>query len=278
MTRREFISTTGTGAMGIAVASNLPSIARAAAAETTGTTPPDFDINLAFEQFMIDLGGSATDGGGKVTFTGRDPIVHSHFRIGASMAIPAMAAAVGAAAIYKDRTGIGQDASVDLREAVMNVNPLLTIIMKKRQMLGLLSPDDPVAKGFTFVPTAGGRWYQAPLGTENPFSFAIFELKDGKYVTITGIYPHLLTRALTLLGVPPDRDKIVSVLKTWDSKDLDDAMGKFNVVGGIHRTAEEWLEHPQGAYLSKLPVIEIVKVGDTKPCHFRRTPFSRFRG
>lgn len=32
------------------------------------------------------------------TFAGQDPIIRSHFRVGAAMAIPAMGAAVGAAA------------------------------------------------------------------------------------------------------------------------------------------------------------------------------------
>jgi hypothetical protein len=35
----------------------------------------------------------------------KDPIVHSRFRIGACMAIPAMGASVGAAAIWRERTG-----------------------------------------------------------------------------------------------------------------------------------------------------------------------------
>jgi len=35
----------------------------------------DFDIDAAFEGFMNDLGRSAADGGGTVTFTGRDPIL-----------------------------------------------------------------------------------------------------------------------------------------------------------------------------------------------------------
>ena len=39
---------------------------------------------------MRDIGGSADDAGGKVTFTGKDPILRSHFRIGASMALPAV--------------------------------------------------------------------------------------------------------------------------------------------------------------------------------------------
>ena len=53
---------------------------------------------------MRDIGGSSSDGGSKVTFTGKDPIVHSRFRIGACMAIPAMGASVGAAAIWRERT------------------------------------------------------------------------------------------------------------------------------------------------------------------------------
>ena len=76
----------------------------------------DFSIDRAFADFMQRIGGGADDAGGSVRFTGADPIVRSHFRIGSAMAIPAMAAAVGAAAIWRERTGDGQDLSVDLRD------------------------------------------------------------------------------------------------------------------------------------------------------------------
>lgn len=62
---------------------------------------PDFDINAEFASFMRGIGGTPADGGGSVTFVGSDPLLRSHFRIGASMALPAMAAGVGAAAIWK---------------------------------------------------------------------------------------------------------------------------------------------------------------------------------
>ena len=73
------------------------------------------------------------------------------------MALPAMAAAVGAAAIWQARTGEGQDVAIDLREAVYNVNPLLTPIMQVRLASGAVAPDDPVATGFTFTPTINGN-------------------------------------------------------------------------------------------------------------------------
>ena len=54
--------------------------------------------------------------------------------------------------------------AIDLREAVYNVNPLMTPIMQHRLAVGAVAPDDPVALGFTFTPTINGNLYQAPVG------------------------------------------------------------------------------------------------------------------
>jgi hypothetical protein len=152
--RREFVQITSYAALGTAMTSGMSGIPQA------GATPATiFDIDQAFAVFMKDLGQSPSDGGGSVTFTGRDPILRSHFRIGSCMAIPAMAAGVGAAAIWKERTGAGQDAKIDLREAIYNTNPAIGIIMLKKRAFGLFDPDDPIPETFTFVPTVNGLWY-----------------------------------------------------------------------------------------------------------------------
>ena len=161
-----------------------------------GQASDDFDIDAAFAAFMADLGRSADDGGGTVTFTGRDPILRSHFRIGASMALPAMAAAVGAAAIWQERTGDGQDVAIDLRDAVLNVNPIVGVVMQQRMLAGFYPPNDPVASSLTWFPTVNGKFMQAPVGLDNPFSFVPWLTKDGRHVNITGVYPHLQDRAL----------------------------------------------------------------------------------
>ena len=57
---------------------------RSAGAETGASD--GFSIDTAFAAVMRDLGGSADDAGGRVLFTGRDPILHSRFRLGACMA------------------------------------------------------------------------------------------------------------------------------------------------------------------------------------------------
>ncbi|PZQ47549.1 MAG: carnitine dehydratase [Rhodovulum sulfidophilum] len=272
LTRRDMLMTTGAAALGSALAGGLAGRARA---QEPGAA---FDIDAAFAAFMADIGGAAEDGGGAVTFTGEDPILRSHFRIGASMALPAMAAAVGAAAIWKDRTGEGQDVSIDLREAVYNVNPLMTPIMQTRLALGAVAPDDPVATGFTFTPTINGNLYQAPVGLGNPFSFVPFRTKDGRFMNITAVYPHLLSRALKLLDCPPTREAIAASVATWNGEELEAAMFEAGVVGVMHRTTAEWLAHPEGAHLAGTDLIEIRKVADGAPVPWTADPTQPLSG
>jgi len=265
--RREFVQATAYGALATAMTSTLST-----APDATAEPSPAFDIDQTFVAFMRDLGQSPSDAGGTVTFTGRDPILRSHFRIGTSMALPAMAAGVGAAAIWNERTGIGQDVKIDLREAVYNVNPLMTPIMQHRIAAGAVPVNDPVPRGFTFTPTINGRLYQAPVGLGSPFSFVVFQTKDGRFMNVTGAYPHLNDRALRLLHVWPTSDAIKNAIKQWDAQALEDAMGEQRVIGGMHRTTEEWLRHPEGQVLAKVPLIDIRKIGDSDPVPFTPNP------
>ncbi len=272
LTRRQILETSGYAALGAALVSRLaePAAAQGVAGE--------FDIDAAFSTFMRDIGQEPTDGGGAVTFTGSDPILRSHFRIGTSMALPAMAAAVGAAAIWKERTGEGQDVAIDLREAVYNVNPLLTPVMQHRLAVGAVDPDDPVALGFTFTPTINGNLYQAPVGLGNPFSFVPFRTKDGRFMNITAAYPHLNDRALKLLGAVPTRESIAAAVATWNGEELEAAMFESGTVGVMHRSTEEWLAHPEGAYLAESDLIEIRKVADGDPVPWTPDPTQPLSG
>ena len=270
LTRRELLETTA-----LLAASTMIATGMAGSAMAQGS---DFDIDAAFASFMGDLGREPGDGGGAVTFTGADPILRSHFRIGASMALPAMAAAVGAAAIWRDRTGEGQDVSIDLREAVYGVNPIIAPIMRHRLAIGAVEPNDPVALGFTFTPTINGGLYNIALANENEFSFVPYRTKDGRFMNITGIYPHLNTRALNLLGAKPDRQSIAAAVATWNGEELEAAMFDAGVVGVMHRTNEEWLAHPEGAHLAQTDLIEIRKVADGDPAPWTPDPTQPLSG
>jgi crotonobetainyl-CoA:carnitine CoA-transferase CaiB-like acyl-CoA transferase len=265
--RRSFLKGGAAATAGTVLAMRFRPGAAAAA------SPASFDINASFAEFMRGIGGAPGDAGGNVEFTGSDPLLRSRFRIGTCMAIPAMAAGVGAAAIWRERTGEGQDLSVDLRQAVWNTNPLIGLIHVELQNAGLIPASDPIPASLTsWMPKVNGLMVQAPVGLGNPLSFQAFETRDGRFINLTGIYPHLLDRILLTLKTVPDQAAIRAVVRKWDGQELEDTLAARNGVAALHRTPEEWLAHPQGKYLAGTPLIEIVKVGDAPRRQFSPAP------
>jgi crotonobetainyl-CoA:carnitine CoA-transferase CaiB-like acyl-CoA transferase len=273
LTRREFIRDGSFAAMGVAIATSFPGIAQAAM-QSANTS---FDINTAFAGFMRDIGGTAADAGGKVTFTGADPIIRSHFRVGSAMALPAMGAAVGAAAIWRERTGEAQDLTVDLRESVYNVNPLIGAIKLIMQRDGLVPAGDEIPRDF-IIPTANGLMLQAPIGLGNPMSFVPFETKDGRFFNVTGVYPHLMDRALNVLKCPPGAENIRKAFKQVNAFEFEEELEAAGGVGVVHRTREEWMAHPEGQVLAATPLIEIVKIADGDPIPWSADPTQPLSG
>src|SRR5215471_11768902 len=78
----------------------------------------NFDLHGGVNQVLKDVGMSTTDSGGKVTFYGRDPIIPSPHRLGSMAAIGLAAKAVAVAALWRLRTGEGQDIAMDVRKAL----------------------------------------------------------------------------------------------------------------------------------------------------------------
>ncbi|HYG06272.1 MAG TPA: CoA transferase [Stenotrophomonas sp.] len=264
--RRQFLKA-GAATVGAAL------VARWSMGPASAQSPTPFDIDDTFAGFMREIGGSANDGGGTVRFIGADPLLRSHFRIGACMAIPAMAAGVGAAAIWRQRTGASQDLSVDLRQAVWNVNPLIGLVHAKMQAAGLIPASDPIPSFLTaWIPSVNGVMLQAPLGLGNPMSFQSFETRDGRFINLTGIYPHLMERILPVIGSVPETAAIRTAVKKWNGQELEDTLAEHEAVAALHRTHEEWLAHPQGRYLAGTPLIEIIKVGEAPARPFSANP------
>jgi hypothetical protein len=50
-------------------------------------TSPDFDLHAATNEVLKDIGLTTADAGGKLTFSGRDPILPSSIRFGTMAAI-----------------------------------------------------------------------------------------------------------------------------------------------------------------------------------------------
>jgi crotonobetainyl-CoA:carnitine CoA-transferase CaiB-like acyl-CoA transferase len=265
ISRRDIIKVGGVAASALVA----PGLANAQAS--------NFDIDARFAGFMKDIGATPKDGGGSVTFTGADPIIRSHFRIGTAMALPAMGAAVGAAAIWRARTGESQNLTVDLRESVYNVNPLIGGLKLMMQMRGIVPAGDDIPRDF-IKPTVNGLLPQAPVGLGNPVSFVPFETKDGRYFNLTGIYPHLMDRALNVLKCPPGGDNIRTAFKKVNAFEFEDELAAAGGVGVVHRSRAEWLAHPEGKVLAATPLIEIVKIADGPAVPWSANPLQPLSG
>ena len=90
-------------------------------------------------------------------------------RLGASISTPTIAGAAGIADIWRQRTGRGQDLTLDLRRAIHGINPM-----------------------YKSMPTINGYPYQAPYGLNpsyriaNPRIFDFCRTRDGRFFLPTG--------------------------------------------------------------------------------------------
>ena len=215
-------------------------IMQSTGARNAGTQ--DFDINGAFDEFMHAIGLSPDATGGRLTFIGSDPIFESRHRIGACISIPIMAAAAGAATVWRMRTERGQDLTLDLRKAIHGVNPV-----------------------YKFHPTVNGYPYQMPYALGNNMIFDLYLTKDGRWVLPTGGYPHMLSDWISVLRCSPEKNSIANAVLKWNGQDLDDVAAERNMIFAMCRSHDEWAQHPQGQLLASKPLVEIEKIADSDP-------------
>lgn len=167
---------------------------------------------------------------------GTDPIVQTPFKI--SETATAALAAVGLAAsdLWRLRTGRDQDVSVDARHA--------TASLRSSRYMKFDGGDD--------------------LPEHSPL-MGVYAAKNGRWSYLHCNFPHHRANALKVLGVPEDREQVRKAVAQWDAFELEDALINAGGVGGMVRPFEEWASHPQGTAIASLPLMEIMKSGDTPP-------------
>ena len=78
----------------------------------------EFDLLANTNDVLSDVGLGRPPSGGRLSFYGQDPIISSPHRFGSMAAIGLAAKSVAAAALWRARTGEGQDIHVDVRKAL----------------------------------------------------------------------------------------------------------------------------------------------------------------
>jgi len=188
---------------------------------------------------IVERGGTS---GGAVEIRGEDPVLATRFRVGEAAAIALAGCAELAASCWRERTGRGQDVSVEVPAAAAS---LLSFAFQRFE--GADSPDPGERRGITdFYPTRDGRW-----------------------VLVHGGFPHLQQGILDLLGIssedPAPRREVADAIAGWSAQELEDAIAGQGLCGAMVRSESEWSQHPQGRALASVPVVEVIRVGESPP-------------
>jgi len=210
-------------------------------------TSPDFDLHAGTNEVLKDIGLTTADSGGKLTFSGSDPILPSSIRFGTMAAIGLAARSVALAALWKQTTGDGQNISVDVRKAL-------------RRFCGFFEEKWETINGRP--PSPGGYAVSPFLNMESFFR----ETRDGRHVLALDIYPQLLVNTLNFLDCSPSQESINNAIRKWDAVELEDAAAEKGLVLAMVRTNDEFRREPQYTdVLSKMPLITVEKIGESEP-------------
>ena len=140
------------------------------------------------------------------------------------------------------------------------VNDLWELRTGRRQRISLNS------RQATASLRSGGylRLGDNPKRERNEF-MGMYPAKHGRWYYVHAKFPHHRAAALKALGVPEDREAMIKAISQRDALELEEAILAGGGAGGMVRTRDEWLQHPQCAAIAALPLLEIVKIGDAPP-------------
>jgi crotonobetainyl-CoA:carnitine CoA-transferase CaiB-like acyl-CoA transferase len=222
-------------------------------------TSSDFDLHGGVNQVLKDVGLSTADGGGRLSFYGRDPIIPSPHRFGTMAAIGLAAKAVAVAALWRHRTGEGQDIAVDVRKAFRRFCGFFDLKWET------INGRPPVILGDPLNPFSG-----LPL---------LYETQDARHVVPLNIYPKLAARTLSLLKCGASAEAVRSAIRQWRADDLENAGAEAGVVMAKVRTFEEFRKEPQYTdVLSGMPLITVERVSESEPVPFKKDSKSPLDG
>jgi len=186
---------------------------------------------------LMPIAGWPADRADTVEITGgADPVLPTPFRITETAAAALAATGLAVSDLWKVRTGRGQEVAVDARQATASLR--------------------------------SGHYMQmdnAPVSHERNTIMGVYPAKDGRWSYLHCNFPNHRAAALKVLGVPEDRQAVREAVAQWDALELEEAIIAARGAGGMVRTMDEWAQHPQAAAIASLPLMEIVKIGDSPP-------------
>jgi crotonobetainyl-CoA:carnitine CoA-transferase CaiB-like acyl-CoA transferase len=164
--------------------------------------------------------------------TGRDPVIATRFCAGEAAAAVLAANATAAADLWCARGGRPQRIEVDVRAAAASL------------------------VSFAYLRYQGASFERRAQPTT-----ALYRARDGRWVHLHGGFSSR-EGTLALLKCDDDPSAIAKAVASWDAQALEDALAERGVCGAKLRSADEWRVHPQGIALARVPVVEMLRIGD----------------
>src|SRR5262252_901696 len=199
-----------------------------------------FDEVMGVRRAFAELAPPAAD---EVTITGTDPVFSTCFKIGETCAAVLGGVGVAVADIWQMKTGRRQRVSIDVRHASAGLRS--SVYLQR-----------PGADG-VFRPVVNKN-HEAMRAITQPWP-----TKDGRWVLPHFGLPNLQARMLQLLGCEPQPASVARAVEKWDALDLEAAIDKARLCGGMVRSNAEWLADPHGRVLAAKPIVEIIKIGES---------------
>jgi crotonobetainyl-CoA:carnitine CoA-transferase CaiB-like acyl-CoA transferase len=186
---------------------------------------------------LLPIAGWPADRADAVEITGgTDPVLPTSFRITEAATAALAATGLAVSDLWELRTGRRQDVGIDARQATASLRS-----SHYMQMDG------------------------ADISTDRNTIMGVYPAKDGRWSYLHCNFPNHRAAALSVLGVPEDREAVRQAVARWDALELEEAIIAARGAGGMVRTMDEWAKHPQSAAIASLPPMEILKIGDSPP-------------
>ena len=109
-----------------------------------------------------------------------------------------------------------------------------------------------------------------PVSADN----GMYRAKDGRYVSMIGLHPHLRDALLKYFDAASNPQAIQRAVEKKTAQQIEDEVAKINLPLGIVRTREEWLSHPQGKATAERSLISFEQTGSSSK---RRLGMAKYR-
>jgi crotonobetainyl-CoA:carnitine CoA-transferase CaiB-like acyl-CoA transferase len=226
-----------TSVIGVPFRSGFAASSRTEARRTSAQQNSNGDATMAYDALrtILPIAGWPAERAQTVDISGgADPVLPTPFRIGAAAAAALAATGLAAADLWELRGGRRQEVAVDVRQAAASL------------------------RSGHYLEVNGAR-----VRNERNAVMGMYPAKDGRWSYIHANFPNHRAAALKVLSVDEDREAVRQAVARWDALELEEAIIAAGGAGGMVRSMAEWARHPQAAAIAALPLMEILKIGDS---------------